>query len=215
MRTLPHLAALAIVIASGAVHGIWTGRWSTSRELEDRVAALGRIPRTIGDWRGQALSLDRRTTEVGEIAGYLMRRYEDPRGDALTVLIVCGRPGPISVHTPEVCYPGAGFVASAPTSKRVIGSGPAGQPDEFWVAEFVKPGAVLPERLRILYAWNSDGIWKASAQPRLEFGASPALYKLYVVVDGAVADQPDRGDVGVEFLRKLLPELRQSLFSSR
>lgn len=30
-------------------------------------------------------------------------------GRAAAAMLMCGRPGPIAVHTPDVCYPGAGY----------------------------------------------------------------------------------------------------------
>jgi Protein of unknown function (DUF3485) len=212
LRTLPYMIALAIIISSGIVHGLWTGRFQASRELETRAARLERVPLTIGDWKGRALTLDRRTVESAGIAGYLMRRYEDRQGHAVTVLLVCGRPGPIAVHTPEVCYPGTGYEQTAPTAKLSLGPGPSGQPDESWVAEFDKPGAILPKHLRILYTWSADGTrWAASGNPRLQYAGEPALYKLYVVQETAQAEPALRDGPGATFARQLLPELRKAL----
>lgn len=215
-RFLLPLAALALIISSGVVSGLWTGRWSTSRELEARVAELGRVPMTIGDWQGQAQTIDPRTLEAGEISGYLLRRYENRRdGRVVSVLLVCGRPGPISVHTPEVCYSGSGYQPAAPAVRRSVEAGMAARPDEFWALELGKPGPVLPDRLRILYSWNAGGGWTASGQPRLEFAGSPVLDKLYVVHRLTEAVGGDRDETEVEFAKQLLPELRKCLFSDR
>ena len=40
IRNLPWLSALALLLLSGAVHGLWTSRWHTSRELDEAVARL-------------------------------------------------------------------------------------------------------------------------------------------------------------------------------
>jgi hypothetical protein len=214
-RLLPPLVALTMIISSGLVHGVWTGRWATSRALEARVAELGRVPMAIGDWEGRPMALDRRTLEAAEISGYLLRDYENRRdGRKVKVLLVCGRPGPISVHTPEVCYAGSGYEPVAPAVRRRVEAGTTPRPDEFWALELAKPGSVLPGRLQVLYSWNVGGGWKASDRPRLDFGGSPALYKLYVVHQLAEADAGDRDQTAFDFARQLLLELRKPLFSS-
>jgi Protein of unknown function (DUF3485) len=215
LRVLSYLAALVIVIASGIISGSWTDRWSTSGQLAARVAELDRVPMTIGDWQGRALALDRRSIAIGEIAGYLNRRYENWRnGEAVSVLLVCGRPGPIWAHTPEVCYAGGGYEPSTRRTKVAVAAGARPQPDEFWSIDLLKRGTIASEHLRILYAWNADGTWRASASPRWDFGGMPALYKLYVIRDVAGAKEQTGTDPAVAFARQFLPALRDVLFST-
>ena len=110
MRSIPYVLVLLILVTSGAITGIWTRRWETPPELAARnLASIGLVPETIGDWTGLSQQLDPRVMEIAEIDGYLMRRYVNDRGDAVSVLLVCGRPGPISVHTPDICYAGIGY----------------------------------------------------------------------------------------------------------
>lgn len=207
-RLLPALAGLVLTVAGGASHGLLTGRWSKSRAIEDGVASLGRVPAVIGDWEGRDMSLDRRAIEVAEIDGYLMRRYRDRRGGgSVDVLVVCGRPGPISVHTPEVCYGGAGYDVESPPAGVQLGA------DRAWAVDMAKPGPFTPDRLHILYCWGSGGAWEATDVPRMRFTGSPALYKVYILVAPATADGP-RDDVGERFARQFLPELRACLRSA-
>src|SRR5690348_2531079 len=111
-RTIAQLVALAVVVASGVAHGLWTGRWGQPHQLEPAVARLGRVPAAVGDWEGRELPLNRQTLAVAEVAGHVSRRYQNSRtGESVLMLLVCGRPGPISVHTPDVCYEGAGYAA--------------------------------------------------------------------------------------------------------
>lgn len=209
------LAALVIIVASGAVQGFWTGRWSVSRDLERRVAELKNVPQKIGDWEGTENPLDPRVLREAGIAGSVSRHYRNRRtGDAVSLLLVCGRPGPISVHTPEICFRGTGFEPSGETKRVSAGSG-SSSVDDLWAAEFTKPGTVLPQRLRILYSWNANGTWKASQNPRWDFGGFPALYKLYVVQElpAGVRDQSSEEDLGLDFVHALLPLLSKTLFS--
>jgi hypothetical protein len=209
---LPILAALPLVVAYGVVEGSWTGRWHRSADLDLAVARLDKVPLEIGDWRGEALELGAQQARVAQIEGSLLRRYTNGRtGATVTVLIVCGRPGPIAVHPPDVCYGGAGYTpTAAPTRSTVEGEAPAGTA-EFWGATFVKSDAVVPERLSIRWAWGSRGEWAAADHPRLRFARAAALYKMYVICP-ALADKADADEPSRQLLPPLLGELQKALF---
>jgi hypothetical protein len=190
------------------VHGLWTDRWRTGEEPAAWAARLADVPRTIGDWQGQDVPVDARSLQVAEVSGCLARTYVDRRtGAAVEVVLVCGRPGPIAVHTPDVCLRGSGHSLVAAPVK--YGAAPA----EFWTARFRKAEAATPTYLRIFWAWNAGGGWQASASPRLDFARHPALYKLYVVrVQAGPEESLDR-DPCTGFLPLLLPELGRALFA--
>ncbi len=200
-------SALALIVFGGLVQGQWTGRWSTSRELEEAVAALDRIPLDFGDWQGRSLELDPQQVAQGEIDGYISRSYANRRSGAVVqILLVCGRPGPISLHTPDVCYRGAGFAPDADPADRQVEAGPRAATMK--TARFSKANSVTPQSLRISWAWNGAGAWEAPGQPRVRYGFARALYKLYVVRDVTSGD--DESDEA--FLREFLPVLDGALF---
>jgi hypothetical protein len=203
------MAAVAVVLISGLIHGICSGRWAASSELNELVARIGRTPATIGDWESRQQELDQRTMRRAGIDGCLMRSYHNRRdGSLVSVLLVCGRPGPIAVHSPAVCYAGIGY----DTGDRGSWFSPAsGSPDRFWVADYRKIDSARPEQLRIFYAWSDGGPWKASGNARLDFAGAPALCKLYVVRETAGPTPQAASDPAAGFLRELLPELRKSL----
>ena len=48
------------------------------------------------------------------MTGYLLRTYTHRiSGETFQVLLVCGKPGPTSLHPPDVCYQGAGYGTDA------------------------------------------------------------------------------------------------------
>jgi hypothetical protein len=209
--TLPILASLALVVALGVVHGVYSDRWGRSAQLEQALAGLPRVPATIGDWSGKDLTLDPKVLEAGGIEGYFSRRYDNPRtGESVNVLLVCGRGGPISVHTPDVCYEGAGYRQLAPEKPKELDTG-GGRADAFNVARFGKPG-VEPKQMEIYWGWSRDGVtWQAPANPRLSLARSPALYKLYVVREFPPGSRSENVDSCEAFLRRALPVIRQTL----
>jgi hypothetical protein len=214
IRAVPIAAALTSVIAAGVVHGLWTQRWTMSRAVEIAAAALGRVPTSFGDWRGRPLELDREQLEMAEIAGYIARRYENQsRNMAVTFILVCGRPGPISVHSPDVCYDGAGFEPLGPPKLLSLPIGNLGQTGRFRHAVFSKPNAALPTHLSILWSWSADGAWDAPDDPRLAFAPRRALYKLYVIREMASVGEQFEDEPSLGFLKSMMPELEKALFA--
>ena len=205
-----NLAALAIIVSAGITQGRWSGRWSGSDGLKRSASEIARIPIAVGEWQGEELPLDRRTQEGAGIEGFVMRRYVNRRGEGVTVLLVCGRPGPIAAHTPEVCYPGAGFEATAPKVRLPVGVG--SQPDEVWVTDFSQGESALRSNLRVFHAWTTDGTWTASETPRMGFAGEPILYKLYVVQEMDNKKRQPRDVPAFAFLGQFLPVIRATLF---
>lgn len=212
-RLAVSVAAVALLVSSGLIHGYWIGRWSDSEALDAAVERLKRIPDTIGDWHGEPLELDWRQLELAEIDGYISRRYKDRQGGRdVTILLVCGRPGPISVHTPDICYRGLGYVPAESPSHSVFKRGHDGPAAEFLAATFERNRTTTPQSLRILWSWNAEGKWEAPNLRRLRFASRPALYKLYVIREASQFGGTDDAEVG-PFLRLFLPALGEALFS--
>jgi hypothetical protein len=209
-RILPTVAALALVVASGVVHGLATHRWSTPPDLQGAADRLGGIPLAVGDWEGRALEANPRDLVAAGVSGGIMRRYVNRRdGRTVTVLLVCGRPGPVSVHTPDICYEAAGYqVVGAPAKSAVSGARPA----EFLTAIFSKPGPAVADHLRIYWGWNGAGRWAAPEYPRLAFASRPVLYKLYAIAPATGPTEAAGGDPAAEFLRGFLPRVDEALF---
>lgn len=208
-RSLPAILAFPLILAAGYVHGRLTDRWTASRSSAAAVASIARLPMDLGSWHGQVQELDRAVIERGGIAGYAARRYVDARtGAAVSILLVCGRPGPIAAHTPEVCYPGAGYEQRGEAERRAVRVGPSGPPSEFLACTFARPAAPDSPEIGILWAWNGGAGWETSESPRLSFARHPNLYKLYVVVERRAQSSEDPS---AAFLEVLLPALKATL----
>jgi hypothetical protein len=208
-----NLAAFALLVGAGLVHGRLTDRWGISGALAEAVARLDRVPRSIGDWEGRDVAMDRRQIDRAGIQGFLSRSYRNVRdGREATVLLVCGRPGQIAVHTPDVCYRGAGYEPSSAPAPGTVGTG-VDRPAEFLKARFCKTSAPVPDALDILWSWNARGAWEVPANPRLGFASYPALYKIYVIArrDGALAASPGDPAIDQEFAGLILTTIDRSL----
>jgi hypothetical protein len=216
IKFVPAGTALCLVLASGIVHGVWTDRWRSSDLPQVWATRVCDVPLVIGDWEGEPLEMDARSREIAQIDGYLLRRYVQRHSrQEVVVSVVCGRPGPVGAHTPDVCFWGSGYDAvQRPARFEALDAGPGG-PAEFWTARFHRPDDPAAPQVRVFWAWSAAGPWRAVAYPRVEFARCPALYKLYVGRTLQRQDEPLERDPAVTFLRLLLPELRRALFPDR
>src|SRR5437763_9743658 len=99
------LAAATILVANGLLEGYYTNRWHRPAELADGINRLANVPMTIGDWHAKSEELEDAVITRAGIDGYIFRHYEHQlTGQQVTVLLMCGRPGPLAVHTPDACY---------------------------------------------------------------------------------------------------------------
>jgi hypothetical protein len=211
-RLLPLGLVLVVVTASGVAHGLWSGRWNVLDGSERAADRLARLPMTVGDWDGRVGELDERQMKVAELSGARVCEYVNRgTGSVVSTLLVCGRPGPVSVHTPEICYVGNGYELTKPRS---LFRDPSLPGVELWVYDFLKPQTGTPDRLRIFCAWSVNGTWSAPENPRLTFFREPALYKLYVTRKLLQAEEPLEDDPAVGFLKVFLPQLQKSVFAS-
>jgi Protein of unknown function (DUF3485) len=213
MRTnvLPALAFAVLVTASGVLHGLHSDRWKPSGGVAEAVQRLELVPAVIGDWRGQDGVIDAETLARGGIKGHIYRRYRNERtGATVDLLIVCGRPGPISVHTPDVCYEGAGYQAAGTPALREIRLAD-GRTQPLWSLRFRKPG-VAAGQLEVVWAWTGGAGWIAPDNPRFATARYPALYKLYAIREIPPAKRPEKeADPASEFLAMFLPQVERIL----
>jgi Protein of unknown function (DUF3485) len=206
---LPKLIAFVAVVIAAVVPGLWGHRWVSSSVLADATARLTLMPMTVGDWEGRDLEINPRELRVAQADGYVQRRYVHRHtGETVTILALCGRPGPISVHTPEVCYAGVGYEELGTVTRREV-AGLDG--DRFWYRRFQKTGPT-PTSLGITYAWTASGAWEAVDNPRLALARHPVVFKLYVVRSLSDPKEPSDADPTMDFLRALVPPLRAALF---
>ena len=199
-----------MVLAAGVVQGVRTDRWRASSDLDAAVKRLDAVPATLGDWHGEKQTYDVQDLTRAGIKGHVSYRYRNVvTGDRVSMLIVCGRSGPISVHTPDICYGSAGFVAVGDKLQKEI---PIDQDRtlQVWALRFKAPSTLASAPLEVNWAWNGGKGWIAPQTSRWTFSGYPVLYKLYAVREtSSLADQ--KRDPTVSFLQTFLPELEKLL----
>jgi hypothetical protein len=188
-----------MVIAAGVLHGAWTGRWDSGQVAH---AALDGIPMQLGEWQGQPLELDAR--EAAHYSAVLYRRYVHQRtGQAVAVVLVAGRPGPVSIHSPDYCYPASGYDPAAwlPYQQTFDTNQP---PAEFKTALLTKQSAAGPSQVRVFWSWCAAGSWSVPDNPRRTFAGQACLYKLHVVREVAGPGETLDTEPCADLLRHLL-----------
>jgi hypothetical protein len=207
-------AAAALLVFSGIVHGLWTNRWTAAAEIEAAVARLDAVPMTLGDWQGEAVPMSERDRALAGGAGYLLRRYKNrATGSTVTVFLVCGRPGLVSVHTPDVCFAGSGYAQTGGQDDYPVRVDGLKQPAHFAVGRFQAEAPAPPDCLRTFWSWNAQGVWQVAASPRMAFAGHKVLHKLYLVRRLGKPDEPLDGDPCLDLMKVLLPQLQTTLFA--
>lgn len=205
----PVLACTAAVAALGVAHGWWSDRWGPSERLQRSVAALDRVPTVFGDWAGEDVPFAAQEADRAGIQGYVCRRYRNVRTDeVVSILLLCGRGGPVSVHTPDVCYTGSGYKAVSDESVKPVKAGEVEH--TFRATRFAKPEGSAQGHLEVCWAWSTDGRrWEGldAGKARYTLGRNPAVFKLYVVREFQPGSRAEAADPCGDFLRRALPDL--------
>ena len=229
-RLVAVVGAVLLVFATTLVQGLWTDRWTGRQvggELELAAKLLeARFPKTFGDWEYER-ELESSPAELQRAGavGHVSRLYRNKRTKArISAFVVCARPHDASGHTPDRCYPGAGFTIGEAEHRETIpleGGGAA----ETFTGTFVK----ADHALRVFWTYGvledsppaaSDGAaaarrWIAPGIARIALNGQPSVYKLYAIADQTRLTSAQAMVECKDFLAKLLPALNESFMPER
>jgi hypothetical protein len=186
------------------VFGRLTQRWGAVPDLAAAGQKLQSFPTEIGNW--QLLSDDKISDSVLQVlscAGYVNRHYVNRQtGKTITIAIYVGPPGPISVHTPEICYSSIAYAIQDPR-KEVTITDKDGREHSFWMLTFRSNKSSI-DRLQVYYSWQGSGAWIASNSPRFQFAGNKLLYKMQMSTLVPAKDAETGSDACQDFLSALL-----------
>lgn len=204
-RTFGIVLVAALTLASGIIHGRMSNRWGPSPDLLAAAKKLENLPRQFATW--QLLSSGEMSDEVLkmlECTGYAVREYQDQETyERVTMTLLLGPSGPMSVHTPDICLPSRDYKALE-NPRRVPVSVGEGQSAEFWRQTF-QANDLNAGQLRVYYAWSPDGHWSAPEEPRFKFADRPFLYKLQLVSGLPPGTETEATDTCQRFLEAFVP----------
>lgn len=195
---------VAITIAAGAVHGRLTQRWGPVPDMLAISQHLKSFPNQFGQW--QLLSeeaIDERTLKMLSCTGHLHRQYVNRKsGQTVSIAIMLGPPGPISVHTPEICFSSRAYALDGPRSRVTI-SDREEKTNSFWSLTF-RSSSPSTDRLKVYYAWRAKEVWNAAESPRFEFAGDRLLFKLQIAALTSPMSTDNAQDPCREFVSALL-----------
>ncbi len=199
---LPIGAAVLLMGVSCYYQGIWSERWGEFPELAIFAEQLHEVPLKVGEWEGEDIGeSDERVKEISGAQGEFNRVYRNASGEEVRVMLMCARFRDIFYHSPDKCYPAAGFEMLNPPQQRVIDGA------EFFTTTFRKTDpATGTHDERGYWTWTADGRWLAPKDERLTFSGERALYKMYVFgnVPTSGGGRTDE-DFCTAFIREFMP----------
>jgi hypothetical protein len=194
MLKTPTFFAIAVLIIGGAlVHGAVTQRWSVFAPNPAQTERLHALEVRFNDWQPTPMDTEMPTNERSIATA---RRYVSAAGgQSAVVTIISGIPGSVSTHTPDVCYVGSGYRCLRGPKRETLEL-PGGTSVTFYIADFEKKTQTRADRVRIRWAWSTDGVWVAPDNPRWQFARQlnsvPVLFKLYVATPIPEADGEEK-----------------------
>lgn len=215
-------AVVGVTLLQGRMTDRWTGK-NVSEELRLFSEKLEQgFPKEFGPWKMDAeTEADPLQLKAAGAVGHVSREYRHAdTGVRVGVFVVCATPSDASGHTPDRCYPNAGFEAAEQEHREMIPLEAGGKAEAF-SGSFKKPG----ETLRILWTYaalddkkSPDGgeesriRWMAPQIARIELANFPSVYKIYALINETAMTRGEGTRTGVQFLADLIPEFDRVVF---
>lgn len=208
--------AAALVAATTMLQGQWSERWvkrDVAASLTRDAVILERVfPTRFGDWEMEIeLESDPKEMQAAGAVGHVSRVFRNVRSGArVSAFVVCATPYDASIHTPDRCYPGAGFEVAESEHRQTVplADGRAG---ETWTGTFQKK----EQTIRVFWTYGGHGQWLAPQIARIDLAGMDAVYKLYAVVDESRKTGGQAMAQAVDFLSELLPKLDEAVAAAR
>lgn len=213
---LPVLAGVGLVAGVTALQGLWTDRWTGRNVAADLQQAAEKLetkfPAAFGEWQFvQELASDPKQLERAGAVGHISRLFVNKEtGAKVSAFIVCATPHDASGHTPDRCYPGAGFEIAEQEHRQSIPLAD-GRTAETFTGTFRKTG----QTLRVFWTYGVDGRWIAPQIARIELAGKSAVYKLYAIIDETRLPGGRASLVCADFLAALLPAFDEEIFGAK
>jgi EpsI family protein len=217
--------AVALLVGSGGLR-LWQ-RLRIDRTLtaDSRVPfPLATLPTQVGPWQGRDDQLDPETARTTGATDHVFRTYVNAQtGVHLSVIVLYG-PGPeVSMHSPENCYPLAGFgLIDGPRTRPVRIDGGIDVP--FRALTYARGEVGGPvERQFVFYAWGYNGSWSPVKPMQKQLERMPRFFKVHIARDVGATERFDLTGAGLDgkaeglrdpcqdFLDLFLPELDRRL----
>lgn len=230
---LPFAAvAIGLVAVVTLLQGLLTNRWGGTEDrgdLERAARVLEQVfPESAGEWEfAEAIESDPKELARAGAVGHVSRVYRNAKTKrTVSTFVVCAAPHDASGHTPDRCYPGAGFEIAESEHRETVPLADGRQAEAF-TGTFRKSG----QTLRIFWTYGirakdgdggitatgnlSERTWIAPGIARIALQGEPAVYKLYAIIDQSSISGAQATAEGAAFLAALLPALDAAVVAAQ
>ena len=214
---LPVALVLIAVAVSTVLEGRATERWpfvlARTQKLSQFSDRLADVPMEVGQWQGEDEAMDEKEFKASKCDKAVSRKYRHlGSGDVVHVYLVSAVGRHATIHTPDQCYRGAGFLMEGdmlPFTMKALTD------VEMLTAGFRKEDAKGSQRLRIFWGYSDTGSWRGPRYPKPDFGSRSALYKIYLIQDADSLGNDLDDSAVVSFAEEFMPTINKVLFEER
>jgi hypothetical protein len=199
--------ACALLVASGLIRSWQAVRIQAeiARGLNDSFP-LESLPLTLGDWQGEPTKLSEEIARGTGAKQIVTRRYVNQNtGVALDVILLFGQAVDMYIHSPELCYPSAGFALLSGPDLRMIHT-PSGDAP-FRALVYAKGDGASANLQEVYYSWRYNGRWSPEIGIQKHFERISGMYKIHIARHATGREARYEGNPSEAFLRVLLPEI--------
>ncbi len=176
----------AALLTSGGLR-FWRDRQFQNLTEKSAVCPfpLSAIPRTLGDWKATQDSDIQLDPEVARVAGsidHFLRNYTNSRtGETVTVLVLYGLAEDVFAHTPEACFPAAGYAPVTASVDHAFTVKPDGKPGVFRTGIYSKTLAGVTVYREVLSTYRHNDQWITDLAARWKaFRLHPGMFKIQI-----------------------------------
>jgi EpsI family protein len=203
--------ACGILLASGFI------RSQQAVRIQSAIAAglndsfpLEELPMTLGPWQGEPTQIDEKIARGTGATQVVTRRYiNQDTGVPVDVILLFGQAVGMYIHTPELCYPSAGFTLAGGPDARTIPTPSGAAP--FRALVYSKGEGTAAQLQEVYYAWRYNGRWSPEVGKQKHFERISGMYKVHVARHVTENERRDVGNPCEAFLRVLLPEMERRM----
>lgn len=210
------IAACAVLLGSAGVRA-----WQV-RRIEKELAMgrarprfdLTKVATALGHWKGEDSKIDPQIVRGTGADQIVTRRYvNQDTGVSVDLILLYGPAAEVYLHSPEVCYPSAGYTLAAGPDGRSIPATSSQVP--FRSLVYTKGVAGQAERQEVYYTWWYNGRWSPEVGKQKHFERIPGMYKVHLARRVVADEKRDVGNPCESLLEVLLPEIESRMAAAQ
>jgi hypothetical protein len=192
---------------------------SLNKESEKPPFPLKEFPKTLGDWHeveGPEIILDPQIARLAGSSDHLIRTYINGRNkEQVSGMILYGLAYLVWPHTPDACYPAAGFKSVPPSRDVEIDVPETTIKAQFREQNFAKYQTGAGIYQQVYYSLRNANEWGLNLENRWKsFRYNPGMFKVQVQRQVVAVGKAENNSME-ELLGKIIQEIEQRLAAKR